>query len=243
MHLATYEKIRQFRDVYLRDRSSVIKVLDVGSWTREGQLAARAIFEPRGFNYVGLDLVQGPNVDMVPNDPYSWSEIETESIDVVISSSTFEHNPYFWITMAEISRVLAPGGLICLVAPSCGRVHRYPLDCWRFYPDAGAALCAYSGLKLVESYVEQRSFRKRILSRVWWGDWMLIARKPTATSVEDYTRLAGIVATRTFVPGPTQSTGPVIERYEEDPMGGAGFANAIQKLRHPIQFARQRPPR
>ncbi len=36
--------------------------------------------------------------------------------------------------------MLKPEGLFYLNAPSNGDIHRYPLDCWRFYPDAGVAL-------------------------------------------------------------------------------------------------------
>ena len=33
------------------------------------------------------------------------------------------------------SRVLVPGGLACIIAPGAQGVHRFPVDCWRFYPD------------------------------------------------------------------------------------------------------------
>ena len=41
---------------------------------------------------------------------------------------------------SELVRVTKPGGLIYINAPSNGPVHRYPVDCWRFYPDSGFAL-------------------------------------------------------------------------------------------------------
>ena len=69
-------------------------------------------------------------------------------------------------------------GLACIIAPSRGKVHRYPLDCWRFYPDAAAALCAYVGMDLLESYVEPPTYRK--VGGKEWGDFTSIARRPKA---------------------------------------------------------------
>ncbi len=132
MHDSSLGKVRAFRDAYLAPPA---RVLDVGSRSEHGHDSHRPIFA--GFDYVGLDTIEGPNVDFVPADPYCWSEIPTESFDAVVCGQVIEHNPYFWITTAEIARVLRPGGMLCLTAPSSGGVHRFPLDCWRFYPDSG----------------------------------------------------------------------------------------------------------
>lgn len=35
-----------------------------------------------------------------------------------------------------MARILEPGGTMLVVAPSAGIVHRYPFDCWRYYPDS-----------------------------------------------------------------------------------------------------------
>jgi hypothetical protein len=39
-----------------------------------------------------------------------------------------------------VLRTLKPSGLLYLNVPSNGPFHRYPVDCWRFYPDSGGAL-------------------------------------------------------------------------------------------------------
>ncbi len=53
-------------------------------------------------------------------------------------------------------RVLRPDGLIFLIAPSAGPIHRYPVDCYRFYPDAFSALAKHAGGVLVESWLDER---------------------------------------------------------------------------------------
>ena len=64
----------------------------------------------------------------------------------------------FWVTFLETMRILKPGGLFYLNAPSNGGFHRCPVDCWRFWPDAGHALVTWAkynnlDVALLESYI------------------------------------------------------------------------------------------
>jgi len=181
MHTQSYSKMQSFFRVYgerfprTGDRS---RILDVGSKSYEGQRTYKTLVDPSRFDYLGLDLEPGLNVDVVPATPYVWPEIADESVDACISGQTFEHNPFFWATISEMARVLAPQGYLCLIAPGSGPVHRYPMDCWRFYPDAWSALCALVGLELVETYWEPDSVEEEMQDWAQWRDTMLIARKP-----------------------------------------------------------------
>jgi SAM-dependent methyltransferase len=204
-----------------------------------GDLVLRQLF-PLPFDYVGLDIVPGDNVDFVPADAYQWTELETESFDVVLSNQTFEHIPFFWITAAEIARVLRPGGLVCVIAPSRGKVHQHPLDCWRFYPDSWQAVCDYTGLELLETYREKESWRMVVPGAIW-GDAMMIARKPTLTDdiarKEFYQQLATIVATRKVNSGKSPGSGPAGELYEQ-----THTADRAELMRHPFSVGRRVPP-
>ncbi|HTU36548.1 MAG TPA: class I SAM-dependent methyltransferase [Acidimicrobiales bacterium] len=199
MHESAFEKVRAFRNAYFGTRQDErLRVLDVGSGSPAGARSCRDLFVPPIFDYVGLDIVEGHNVDYVPADPYRWSELGAESFDVVVSNQVFEHVPYFWVTAAEIARVVAPGGLVTVISPSSGDPHRFPLDCWRFYPDSWAALCDYVGLELLESYQEPVTWRK-VIPGVYWRDAMMVARKPALepdARTPYYERLDAIVATR-----------------------------------------------
>lgn len=195
-------------------------MLDVGSGCGADSLNCRDVFSPPTFEYTGLDLEEGHNVDYVPSDPYRWTALDDESFDVVVSNQVFEHIPYFWITAAEIARVLVPNGLVTVISPSAGRPHRYPLDCWRFYPDSWAATCDYVGLELLESYRETLNWRKNIPG-VYWRDAMMVARKPgfadTEARTRFYARLEAIVATRTDSPAVEQLRrwGAATRAYED----------------------------
>jgi len=147
---------RRFFEAYSTqtDRKGSPIVLDVGSQDINGSLRQVA---PAEFKYIGVDFAAGNGVDLVLEDPYKLP-FESESIDIVLSSSCFEHAEMFWLSYLEALRVLKPTGLLYLNAPSNGAYHRYPVDCWRFYPDAGRALVAWArknGLRptLLESFI------------------------------------------------------------------------------------------
>ena len=121
----------------------IITVADIGS-AGTSPIYRDIFSEQRGFKYVGVDMVRGPNVDIVMKAPYEFP-LADQSFDLVISGQMFEHCEFFWVSFTEMVRILKPGGYIFLIAPSTGPVHRAPFDCWRFYPDAYAALTAKSG--------------------------------------------------------------------------------------------------
>lgn len=208
MHESAFLKISAFRDVYLRE--GLKRVLDVGSMSNEPP-AGRTIFSDARFEYIGLDHQAGPNVDLVPAEPYHWAELESNSFDAVISSSCFEHDPFYWITLAEIARVLQPGGFLCVTAPSTGPVHRFPQDCWRFYPDAAAAMFAWVGLEVVESYVEAPRHNKVISTK--WRDMFAVGRKLEESNLERLNQIVSL-APHGFKEGDSTRLGACIDAYE-----------------------------
>lgn len=167
MHDSAFETGRLFLDTL----DSTKKVLEIGSYSVNGGL--RNLYSGK-FEWIGLDLNAGPGVDVVCEDPYIYP-FEDGSFDVCVSSSVFEHDEFFWLTFLEISRVLRPGGLFYLNAPSNGFVHRFPLDVWRFYPDAGIALQNWSiknnsPLNLIESFTSDHGVGI-------WNDFVAVFQK------------------------------------------------------------------
>jgi SAM-dependent methyltransferase len=177
MHASSFDKMKDFRKKHLSGRESErLEIFDLGA--RDILGSYRPIFEEANWNYRGVDLESGPNVDIVLSEPYRWKEIASESCDVLISGQTFEHIEYFWITILEIWRVLKPGGLVCIIAPSAGNQHRFPVDCWRFYPDGFTALCNYVGLQPRQIYTQWTPKGTYQDSSDSWKDSVLIAEKP-----------------------------------------------------------------
>ncbi|MFZ1813647.1 MAG: methyltransferase domain-containing protein [Rhizobiaceae bacterium] len=178
MHNSSYKKAEYFLSTYFNNDSVLKKnVLEVGSKSYHSQDTYRNLFNEENYIYTGLDIESGNNVDYVPENIFIWSELEDNSFDIIISGQTFEHNPYFWVTFLEIARVLKPGGYAFICAPGGGKVHRYPVDCWRFYPDSWSALCQFAGLNLIESYFEPDS-HIGLIGDAKWRDSAAIAQKP-----------------------------------------------------------------
>lgn len=155
MHPTAMTNCKQFFDCYSKffDSNESVSVVEIGSQDVNGSLRSTC---PANFQYLGIDFVEGKGVGLVLEDPYKLP-LESESADIILSSSCFEHSEMFWLVFLEILRVLKPGGIFYLNAPSNGDFHRYPVDCWRFYPDSGRALVTWakrSGVNaaLLESY-------------------------------------------------------------------------------------------
>lgn len=128
------------------------KVLDVGSYDVNGTL--RSVFKDA--QYVGMDMTEGPGVDVV--GVASAIPFPDAHFDVVVSSSCFEHDDMFWVSFLEMLRVLKPGGVMYINAPSNGPYHGWPGDSWRFYADSWKALEKWGrrngvDVELVESYI------------------------------------------------------------------------------------------
>ena len=176
MHPSSYDKMARFRRDYLEARKSErLTIYDIGSQDINGSY--RPLFSEPAWRYIGVDMTAGKNVDLVLKNPYHWREIRPRSADVVISGQTFEHTEFFWETTAQIARVLKTGGLCCILAPSAGPEHRYPVDCWRVYPDGFRAVARYAGLEVLEATAQWEDLPQYDDESNKWHDAMLVARK------------------------------------------------------------------
>lgn len=192
MHDSSYVRMEYFVEQYLMDFSVKsdlkISVLDIGSQDVNGSY--RPLFEDSRFNYTGLDMSPGKNVDIVPEYPYDWKEVESNSFDAVISGQCLEHVEFPWVTVSEMCRVLKPNGLMCIIAPRGVGRHRYPIDTYRYDADGLAALAKYANLIPLHISMNEAPANAPI---TWFGtaaDCMLIARKP-----ENY---SGVLDVKTY---------------------------------------------
>lgn len=166
----------EFRRDYLDSRrDESLKIVDLGSLDVNGSY--RRLFAQPPWQYVGVDLAPGENVDLVLRDPYFWGEFASASVDVVVSGQTFEHTEFFWETMLEIARILKPHGLVCVIAPASGPEHRFPLDCWRLFADGLHAAARYAELEVLEARTQWEDLSQYDEESNKWHESILIALK------------------------------------------------------------------
>ena len=152
LHKSAYVAGEKFFSRYATRKDA--SILEIGAYNVNGTLRD---FQPRGSNWLGADIEAGPGVDLIIEDT-SALPFKDYSFDYVVASSVFEHDPTFWSTFSEMVRVLKKGGCIYINSPSNGMIHRYPIDVYRFYPDAGKALEKWGQsirpeLRLAESFI------------------------------------------------------------------------------------------
>ena len=143
LHQASYQLMDRLITEYVPMRGAV-RVLDVGS--RDVNGTYRPLIEGRGWSYTGLDIVAGPNVDVVKAE-YAWGV--AREYELVISGNCLEHvgNPFRW--MGCVVAAVDHGGIVIVVTPSQIHEHREPVDCWRVMPDGMEVLMEHFGLTML----------------------------------------------------------------------------------------------
>ena len=173
MHPSALKSFVDFKNIYLsKFKNKNIKLIEIGSLAVNSSVKLNLA---ENIDYVGVDICKGENVDIVLEDPYKLP-FENESIDAVISISTFEHTQFFWLSYLEILRVLRNDGLFFLNAPSNSKFHRHETDNWRFHPDSSLAL---------QKWGERNNFNPKVLEhftnfetgRDIWNDYVSVTIK------------------------------------------------------------------
>jgi SAM-dependent methyltransferase len=80
---------------------------------------------------VGIDVAPGPNVDLVITPGQTW-KLDTASFDSIVCTQVIEHVSDLDNLLAELSRVLLPGGLLLVTVPFAYNEHGAPGDYRRF---------------------------------------------------------------------------------------------------------------
>jgi len=179
MHKNSLNHMRRLVERYL-DRDAELLIGDIGSFDHNGSY--RRLFDGPRWKYLGIDLEQGPNVNHVLESPYRFPMADNH-FDVIVSGQAFEHVKFFWLTWMEMVRTLKPGGFIFLIAPSRGPEHRFPVDCWRFFPDGYRALAEYGKVDCLEAHTDWGAY-PFAKGRVWGDTVGAFAKAPYRLSPE-----------------------------------------------------------
>lgn len=89
-------------------------------------------------NYVGVDMFDGPGVDVVVDLAGDFAVIDEllggHRFGTIFCLSVLEHCEKPFAMAENLVRLLAPGGKVCVSVPFAFRLHAYPDDFWRFTP-------------------------------------------------------------------------------------------------------------
>ncbi len=102
------------------------RLLDVGC----GEKPYRPLFAPYVSSYIGVDPVENPVAEL--RGPIEKLPVDDASFDVVLCAQVLEHVDDPAKGLAELHRVLAPGGRILLSTHGAMVYHPAPVDYWRW---------------------------------------------------------------------------------------------------------------
>lgn len=109
--------------------------LEVGSKDYGNTQDIKSIF-PKTEKYIGIDMAEGPRVDVVVDLARSMDEIDEKLGNIrfgtIFCLSVLEHCEDPFKVADSLTTLLKPGGKICLSVPFALGFHGYPSDYWRF---------------------------------------------------------------------------------------------------------------
>jgi SAM-dependent methyltransferase len=175
MHEGTAALLGAFVEGHLTGRrGKPTKILHIGN---EGIDVIHKVFGDADWTLTTASHFAAGDPTVQLRASYEWSELKAKQFDVVTSSQALEHLDYPWVTVLELTRVLRPGGLVCIVASSDRREYLAPTDCWRFSADGLIALVEWAELESLELAVESRDDSAGHTTPAF-SDVMVVARRP-----------------------------------------------------------------
>ncbi len=108
------------------------KVIEVGSYNVNGSFRSfLTAWSPS--EYTGVDISDGPGVDVVCNAEKITDKFGKERFDIVISTELLEHVQDWRKVISNLKDICKPDGLILISTRSHGfPYHGYPHDFWRY---------------------------------------------------------------------------------------------------------------
>ena len=144
---------------------SGMSVADIGC----GEQPLRALIEARGARYTGIDIVQNTmgSVDVLA--PITSIPCSDAAFDLILCTEVLEHVSHTRDALAEIARLLVPGGRAILTTPFCYPLHEEPHDYVRITPYQLRSMAAETEL-VVEDLVttgDELEVTAMVIDNLW----------------------------------------------------------------------------
>lgn len=106
------------------------RVIDIGCREQKNRSGARELFPDS--QYVGVDMVEGPNVDVIADAYHLDKRFAPGRFDAALCLHLLEHIARPWEVLWQVDYVLENMGLLYVSIPTIGYpIHNHPGDYWR----------------------------------------------------------------------------------------------------------------
>lgn len=147
--------ILRFRELMSRMHSG--NLLEVGSRARSGTI--RRNLTPTGWDYHGVDIVTGPNADVIGDAHELPTLFPAQKFDAVMAFSVLEHLLMPWKFVIGLNRVLNDGAVGLFTTHQCWPAHDQPWDFWRISDQAWHGLLNKdTGFEILEARMGEPCF-------------------------------------------------------------------------------------
>jgi SAM-dependent methyltransferase len=126
-------------------------VLEVGSQNINGN--CKELIRSKGYNYFGIDISSGPDVDAIVDITTDFNEISKiveQKFDFIICMNVLEHVYEPIKALQNLARLIESGGYITIVVPLVWDLHSYPCDFYRLCPDFFIESAKRNNLEILE---------------------------------------------------------------------------------------------
>lgn len=121
-------------------------VIDLGC----GVMPYAEILPPAVTGYLGVDLAHGVGKPHLYGDVQDLAMVRDGCCDAVICLEVLEHVPEPKHAVAEIARILRPGGVAILSVPHLSRLHEIPYDFYRYTEYGLRHLLQAAGMETID---------------------------------------------------------------------------------------------
>src|SRR4051794_13053899 len=109
---------RRFHRIVRQSGIRPERVLEVGGYVGHKSLLRSPELERADRFCINLkEQPSGTGIHHTVGNANDMHMFKTNSFDIVVSCAVHEHDKRFWLSMAEMKRVLRPGGLLIIAVP------------------------------------------------------------------------------------------------------------------------------
>jgi Methyltransferase domain len=166
LHVDPYYALQESFFAMLREKCNG-SILEVGSRDRRHDVDPFPLLQatyvrrhriPKTMRYVGTDIVEAPNVDVVGDAHHLSSLFRQYEFDAIYAAYVFEHLLMPWKVAVEMNKIMKVGGIVMVLTHHTWPLHEQPWDFWRFSDNAWHAIFnTYTGFRIIKTALGEPS--------------------------------------------------------------------------------------